>query len=1122
MMKYNVKFGTGFHPSTEFSFKFNKNIIESPIVKFALPPYQDNAMFGPSLKFLDKKFKSIDKTKQFYINKSKKSYYIIDAYKFTQKSYFKSNAFMHINFDKKYVRSNVYNHVYIRDYKDFKINIIDQFKLLSQYNSNNIYVYNKIHFAYENSHDTYIYKKVDLIKEYDHDASVYNKLDFIQEADHNVIKSIMALPIEYKFKNKSNIYHVNLNADIDNEVPYPKNIDKFFIRNDLNVKKCQHIINTNITDYNVYYYKQDFAYVFDNNLISNDVFIIDKKMYYTPTLINKYCTVNMKYGFILNKNTLEDLVFNTSRYINKNNYNISIGYTNNCINKNLYNVSIDYNDTIIDYSSEYITLYSSNNSLFKFKEYLNLKNNSVYTYLLSNKFVSIYNNNIDYINEIIFTTQNSNKLKYSNVIKHMYKDIKKSVYYNPLSLNKKNEDIYLYNKYNFLNKVNHRLFTFDSITSLYKVEFNTNINRNITLSNTTSSTLTINNDIYNLMKSRSFIHVEYNYKNLYKKDYGTIIYETTVSGFDKLKYELSLNSYNYTVHKCGYSFYINDIINTKKSKRTNTIINEHLFVNKDKIPLLSEYYYKHIDKSKYNIYVFDSNINSSKIYDSVIVNNYIENVEKYKSNIYINNELLLNNNFRNVNINNYVLNVDKYIKYTHIDTQIFTSYKHKESNIANDLIWYGKYNKSVHYYNLDINLNKYKHDVECDINYVGIDREELYSDYYDQTFGYIEVDKLFHPYSEKIGYVKEFLPPIDILKNAKDELQLQMKNFDYGEYKNKVFYDNYCVYSKYIKSFTDNGNPIINVPIENPITYYTDIAINYIDVDVSIMRKVLELLYHHWRNNIHYFVGVEPSFAINNMLETVHKDIISIYDSPLYTDRLSHAERSLKLFAWYCEMGLMAHSLKEVEYIKADATFDYNTGVTPTFSTSNNNIQFLSSDEIDEMVNFTTNTDYLITSVQGENATLTISHIPQYNDIVLTCKCYIIDGGTITIETNDNTFTFSNRMNNVEIVLPKENNSFTISFVPNSTSSYVDISSFLLHNRYNIDYNIKYNGKLSNINFTVQYLLDFMSCTGDAIEDTYASLNTTAQIAYALDKFREYMIIHHDNKLKGRRLTIMK
>jgi hypothetical protein len=372
------------------------------------------------------------------------------------------------------------------------------------------------------------------------------------------------------------------------------------------------------------------------------------------------------------------------------------------------------------------------------------------------------------------------------------------------------------------------------------------------------------------------------------------------------------------------------------------------------------------------------------------------------------------------------------------------------------------------------------------------------------------------------AYSDGILPPIEILKNANDELLLPQDSFDYSSYRDKVFGPNLTINRPYLKGLSGDGNPIINVPIENPVSYYSDIAKNYIDVDVKIMREVLELLYKNWRQNIHRYAGLEPSKAINNILEKTHEELKEFYSSTVNVNRIKHAERSLKLFAWYSEMGILAHSDKEIVYKKAHGVFDLWNKLPQYSYASDVSVKGIELSETLDMDDFysSQSNPYILSSERGVESVLKLAHVPQMQETLLKFKGYILGSGTIEVIVNGESHYYDQRANDVLLPLSKEDNSITIRFTPGNISSSLDISNFIVEGRYNLDYNLEYTGKVSNVNFTIQYILDFMTIAGDSLDEVQPVLKTTAQLAYALDRFREYMVIHHDKKYKGKRLTM--
>lgn len=388
----------------------------------------------------------------------------------------------------------------------------------------------------------------------------------------------------------------------------------------------------------------------------------------------------------------------------------------------------------------------------------------------------------------------------------------------------------------------------------------------------------------------------------------------------------------------------------------------------------------------------------------------------------------------------------------------------------------------------------------------------------------VNSNSIFIPETQKEVYVEDFVPPIKILENAVDELLLPQNNFDYSDLRNKVFGPNLSINKDYLKGYSEDGNPIVNVPIGNPIKYYTDIAKNYIDIDVNIMRKVLELLYNNWRENISRFAGASAEKSINYILEKTHNDLKEWYTSVTNVNRIRHAERSLKLFSWFAEMGILAHSDKEIIYEKNNGVFGF-WGELPKYNLmSNTPVQEIGQSEILKFNEFhySQANPYIITSSPGKTALMIIDHMTNSVDTILKLNAYIIGNGCVTVITGGEMFEFRDKTNLIELPLSSIDNSFTIKFLTGDPDSYVDIANFVIVGRYNKGFKVNYSGAVSNVNFTIQHILDFMSITGDSIEDVQPALKSTAQLAYALDTFREYMITHHDNLYKGKRLTIRK
>lgn len=816
----------------------------------------------------------------------------------------------------------------------------------------------------------------------------------------------------------------------------------------------------------------------------------------------------------------------SNRNLDKNNTGYLMSKYETKVSKLDMNRSLFKEGSTIDVESESITsLSKSNSKIDVLKTYLKLSQNGFNINYKENILVDNSNPEGNILKEYIGLAINNNKLKIDN---------SKSLYVFHKELSKYNDYRFFIKKYNILNKLVTDM-------NLYSTGFNTSLN-----------------NMYFLKNKKGYLDKQHEFKRLHKKSNDIVKYDLGIN----LKTTPTSPKFSNDIVFAYRNGLCADIFNHEK---TLDIIGEDMIIESNLKPfyrsdsnlkVFNSYDWLYYNSKDVDIKFSDINfdLSSKNLFEgnlplmfgtegkyTDILDGYVEFKLKEQNLLIEDTTINLIGNGKDVSIRPTDIMFDisekKIIVYDTIlnfDTEgVGIEYGDELSRwldssgktlgiFSSDWVSNSSDNLSIENY-LIMGYNHNKRLDKYNFTFLGFEKD---------SFDFLIPDEIRVAMSEQsivipdnlFGHAKDFVPPIKILKKASDELLLPREGFDYSTYKNEVFGTNLTINPKYIKGITEEGNPIINVPIENPIKYYTDIAKEYIDVDVVIMRKVLELLYKNWRKNIHRHAGLEPTKAINNILEITHKDLLEFYTSVTDKNRIKHAERSLKLFAWYCEMGLLSNSDKEVVYKKSNGVFDFWNELPHYGIDDKVTYKGISKDEVTDFTNFTYSDEnkFILSSLPGQNASMAISNMPQVIETNLKFKAYVLGKGVLRVSVDSRVYTYSERVNIVDVPLPSDRNEIKIRFFPSNEASSLDIAEFVINNRYNDSYELVYTGKVKNMNYTLQYVLDFMSIAGDSIEEVQPVLKSTAQLAYALDRFKEYMEIHHDNKFKGKRLTVRK
>ena len=347
----------------------------------------------------------------------------------------------------------------------------------------------------------------------------------------------------------------------------------------------------------------------------------------------------------------------------------------------------------------------------------------------------------------------------------------------------------------------------------------------------------------------------------------------------------------------------------------------------------------------------------------------------------------------------------------------------------------------------------------------------------------------------------------------------------FPDFQDLVFGDNMIIEdkAKYVKGLSDEGNQIVTLPLENPIDLYSDIAKDYLDVDVSIMQFAMNTMYSIWKENIYAYATSRADKSIESILKRTEKYIREklSYDE----EATKHIDKTLKLMGWLSEAAILSNSDYELTYVTEDGKIDY---AHKNFGNLNKNILNIQNLEI--------NDDYLLaTKVPGTDSMFEF-RVNQEYDIRMTFKAYMVHQGVLVITIGNKEYKYLGTekvYHDIDVTIPKEVKKVSIVFYFDNEDSTIEIASFKVEKMFNVDFNIKYLGKLTNSNSIINKTLEVIQNTTDAIEDTvigvpedYVSkedaITNSIQVSYMINSFIHYMYMHHNNKCKGKRLTIKK
>lgn len=353
-------------------------------------------------------------------------------------------------------------------------------------------------------------------------------------------------------------------------------------------------------------------------------------------------------------------------------------------------------------------------------------------------------------------------------------------------------------------------------------------------------------------------------------------------------------------------------------------------------------------------------------------------------------------------------------------------------------------------------------------------------------------------YIEKTDYVK-------IKDERTDELLLPASDFNYETFAEKLIRDG-NVDVRYIKRIDDNGNMYINIPVENPIRHYADLATQYVDLNVGMLIYIIEKAYNIWQNNIFVYSAMSSDGALNDILKKLKQNLFIQYPSEADQYNL---HRAIRLFRWYAEMSILNNAEYMLKLRYEDVEVDYANKDLSSFS------------EIAVFENLAINSSYVLTSIDISKTSKLAVRVNRTHKVRLSSLA-AVSGGTLVINDNGNIETFTDQMVEFDKELDVGENELTFEFTPTSSTAYFGLMKLKVTNYNIVSYDVEYVGKIGESNPTINHLITMLSVCGDSIDTIQRMVTHATPQTNALDQMRVYFNLHHEEKLKGKRLTIKK
>ncbi|MCR3758667.1 hypothetical protein KYB31_06615 [Clostridium felsineum] len=351
----------------------------------------------------------------------------------------------------------------------------------------------------------------------------------------------------------------------------------------------------------------------------------------------------------------------------------------------------------------------------------------------------------------------------------------------------------------------------------------------------------------------------------------------------------------------------------------------------------------------------------------------------------------------------------------------------------------------------------------------------------------------------------EIMPPLDLTAGGIDELLLPQTDFNYAVFKDDLLDPITKKPINPVKEI-DDKTFIAKRPTNHPIPEFFDIGREYIEVNVNLLRELIETFYSLWKANMFEFGAIDMRQAVTKMLGYLNDYITHNIPEPL----LPAAKRVLRLIRWYGEVSILKNAQYKIHIVYDPLKSDLNKGSCNIPNTMNN--MFVNS-----IMYSIQNTD--ITS----NAWIEFT-LDNPVSTTFTFNLYMTSG-TLEIYLNDKLINTIETSEAVEFPLDVGNNTVKLMF-NNKNNGSINLANICVKDYIYSDIVTEYEPYMGSGNKVLDELTKRVAVYADVYSKNanfvQATINGNLAVAELVDKLSEYFALHHEKKNKGKRLTIKK
>lgn len=380
-------------------------------------------------------------------------------------------------------------------------------------------------------------------------------------------------------------------------------------------------------------------------------------------------------------------------------------------------------------------------------------------------------------------------------------------------------------------------------------------------------------------------------------------------------------------------------------------------------------------------------------------------------------------------------------------------------------------------------------------------------------------------------WVYETPDPFDKDPYGIDELLLPENDTRYSDFEDIIF-DKQRMRPRNPVKKIDETTFIAKYPIKHPTPEYSDVAVNYDDsaikyenyygIETSIMRTVFLKYYRIWQSKLFEFSTMTMTQSVKLMLDYMYSWIM-IYFPP---EQIEQALRVFKLIRWYGESAIIKNSQYIISYEFEDLKSKLTTGtcaIPNDIDPDDYGIVANQTMYVDAANGVIRNNPSLIGVADAhvtftvnikKNSTFSFSLLNTVGSVNIYIDSVLVD----TLSTSQTNLiyplNYTGSPITIKIIKDKNNNlnnMFCIGNISIADGAFKDLS---------IEFDPTLKAGNKPLDEIAKKMLEYAN-EYDNIQEAYEHIRkANLGVSETYKQMVEYWKIHHENKTKGKRLTI--